>query len=122
MRISLFHLPSFFPQLHDSEYEFYQNMLLETDKAEEYGFHSVWFAEHHFYHYGGHIPSVPVLGTAVAQRTTHIRIGSGIALLDRASVFLPGQVPHGHRSASPAQAGPEAAARVCGVYLHPGVF
>lgn len=81
MRISLFHLPSFFPQLHDSEYEFYQNMLLETDKAEEYGFHSVWFAEHHFYHYGGHIPSVPVLGTAVAQRTTNIRIGSGIALL-----------------------------------------
>ena len=81
MRISLFHLPSFFPQLHDSEYEFYQNILLETDKAEEYGFHSVWFAEHHFYHYGGHIPSVPVLGTAVAQRTTNIRIGSGIALL-----------------------------------------
>ena len=56
-------------------------MLLETDKAEECGFHSVWFAEHHFYNYGGHIPSVPVLGTAVAQRTKRIRIGSGIALL-----------------------------------------
>lgn len=81
MKISLFHLPSFFPEFHASEYEFYQNILLETDKAEEYGFHSVWFAEHHFYHYGGHIPSVPVLGAAVAQRTKNIRIGSGIALL-----------------------------------------
>lgn len=81
MKISLFHLPSFFPEFHDSDYEFYQNILLETDKAEEYGFHSVWFAEHHFYNYGGHIPSVPVLGTAVAQRTKNIRIGSGIALL-----------------------------------------
>ncbi len=81
MKISLFHLPSFFPDLHESESAFYQNMLLETDKAEEYAFHSVWFAEHHFYNYGGHLPSVPVLGTAVAQRTKNIRIGSGIALL-----------------------------------------
>ena len=40
-------------------------MLAETDKADAYGFHSAWFAEHHFHPYGGHIPSVPVLGAAV---------------------------------------------------------
>jgi natural product biosynthesis luciferase-like monooxygenase protein len=56
-------------------------MLVETDRAEALGFHSVWFAEHHFHHYGGHIPSVPVLGAAVAQRTKNLRIGSGIVLL-----------------------------------------
>jgi natural product biosynthesis luciferase-like monooxygenase protein len=81
MRFSLFHLTSFFPQFHTSEQQFYQNLLIETDRAEALGFHSVWFAEHHFHNYGGHIPSVPVLGTAVAQRTKHIRIGSGITLI-----------------------------------------
>ena len=81
MKFSLFHLPSFFPQFHASEERFYQDMLVETDRAEAYGFHSVWFAEHHFHNYGGHIPSVPVLGAAVAQRTKKLRIGSGIVLL-----------------------------------------
>jgi natural product biosynthesis luciferase-like monooxygenase protein len=81
MRISLFHLPSFFPQFHASEAQFYQDMLTETDRAEAAGFHSVWLAEHHFHNYGGHIPSVPVLGAAIAQRTKNIRIGSGITLL-----------------------------------------
>ena len=81
MRISLFHLPSFFPEFHASDEQFYLDMLTETDRAEALGFHSVWFAEHHFYNYGGHLPSVPVIGAAVAQRTKNIRIGSGIALL-----------------------------------------
>jgi natural product biosynthesis luciferase-like monooxygenase protein len=81
MKFSLFHLPTFFPQFHASEAQFYQDMLSETDRAEALGFHAVWFAEHHFHHYGGHLPSVPVLGAAVAQRTKRMRIGSGIALL-----------------------------------------
>jgi natural product biosynthesis luciferase-like monooxygenase protein len=81
MHFSLFHLPTFFPQFHASEAQFYQDMLAETDRAEALGFHAVWFAEHHFHHYGGHLPSMPVLGAAVAQRTKRLRIGSGIALL-----------------------------------------
>ncbi len=81
MRFSLFHLPSFFPEHHQSEAQFYQDMLTESDRAEAYGFHSVWFAEHHFHNYGGHIPSVPVLASAVAQRTKNIRLGSGICLI-----------------------------------------
>ena len=55
MRISLFHLPSFFPEFHASDEQFYLDMLTETDRAEAFGFHSVWFAEHHFYNYGGHL-------------------------------------------------------------------
>lgn len=81
MKFSLFHLPSFFPELHSSEARFYADMLEETDRADALGFHCVWFAEHHFFNYGGHIPSVPVIGAAAAQRTRRIRIGSGIALL-----------------------------------------
>jgi natural product biosynthesis luciferase-like monooxygenase protein len=81
VKFSLFHLPTFFPQFHASEAQFYQDMLEETDRAEALGFYGVWLAEHHFYTYGGHIPSVPVLGAAIAQRTKRLRIGSGIALL-----------------------------------------
>jgi natural product biosynthesis luciferase-like monooxygenase protein len=81
MKFSLFHLPTFCPPFHTSEAQFYQDMLTETDRAEALGFHAVWAAEHHFYNYGGHIPSVPVLGAAVAQRTKRLRIGSGIVLL-----------------------------------------
>ena len=81
MKFSLFHLPTFFPDFHASEAQFYEDMLLETDRADALGFHSVWFAEHHFYNYGGHIPSIAVLGAAAAQRTKQIRIGSGIVLI-----------------------------------------
>jgi alkanesulfonate monooxygenase SsuD/methylene tetrahydromethanopterin reductase-like flavin-dependent oxidoreductase (luciferase family) len=45
MKFSLFHLPTFFPQFHTSEAQFYQDMLSETDRAEALGFHAVWFAE-----------------------------------------------------------------------------
>jgi hypothetical protein len=34
MRLSLFHLPTFFPQFHASEAQFYQDLLVETDRAE----------------------------------------------------------------------------------------
>lgn len=81
MKFSLVHLPSFFPEFHPSDRAFYERMLEESDRAEALGFHGVWFAEHHFFNYGGHIPSVPVIGAAVAQRTTRIRIGSSVALL-----------------------------------------
>jgi natural product biosynthesis luciferase-like monooxygenase protein len=80
VKFSWFHLPTFCRDLHGSESQFYQDMLEETDRAEALGFHAVWCAEHHFYDYGGHIPSVPVLGSAIAQRTKRLRIGSGIAL------------------------------------------
>jgi natural product biosynthesis luciferase-like monooxygenase protein len=81
MKFSLFHLPTFFPEFHQTEARFYHEMLEQTDLADALGFHGVWFAEHHFFNYGGHIPSVPVLGAAVAQRTKRIRIGSGITLI-----------------------------------------
>jgi len=81
MKFSLFHLPTFFPEYHGSEAQFYEDMLAETELAEKLGFHAVWFAEHHFHRYGGHLPSVPVIGAAAAQRTRRLRIGSGIVLL-----------------------------------------
>jgi natural product biosynthesis luciferase-like monooxygenase protein len=81
MKFSLLHLPTFYPEVHHSDAQFYQNILEQCDRAEQLGFHSVWFAEHHFHPYGGHVSSVPVLATAVAMRTKRIRLGSGICLI-----------------------------------------
>lgn len=81
MKFSLIHLPTFYPEVHHSDAQFYQYILEQSDRAELHGFHSVWFAEHHFHTYGGHIPSVPILATAVAMRTKRVRLGSGICLI-----------------------------------------
>lgn len=81
MKFSIFYLPTYFPEVHGSVQNFYNDILEEIVFAEQIGFHSVWFAEHHFYAYGGVIPSVPMLGLAAAMKTSKIRIGSGVALL-----------------------------------------
>ena len=49
--------------------------------GEELGFDSVWLAEHHFHSFGGILSSPPVIGGAIAQRTTKIRIGTAVTLL-----------------------------------------
>jgi natural product biosynthesis luciferase-like monooxygenase protein len=48
--------------------------------AEELGFDAVWLAEHHFSDYGV-APSTAVLAAAIATRTEHIRIGTGVLVL-----------------------------------------
>ena len=77
MKISLFHLPSFFPEVHHSDAQFYQDMLAETDIAESLGFHSVWFAEHHFSRYSLGSSSL-VIASSIAARTTKIRLGTAV--------------------------------------------
>jgi alkanesulfonate monooxygenase SsuD/methylene tetrahydromethanopterin reductase-like flavin-dependent oxidoreductase (luciferase family) len=47
--------------------------------AEEAGFDSVWLSEHHGAA-DGYLPSLPVLGAAIAAVTTRIRIGFGVVL------------------------------------------
>lgn len=58
----------------------YRAVIEQAVAAEELGFDAVWLAEHHFTEYGV-VPSVPVLGTAIAEHTSQIRIGSAIAVL-----------------------------------------
>jgi natural product biosynthesis luciferase-like monooxygenase protein len=80
MRISLIYLPTFRSQRTTSQ-QLYRDILDEVDFADRNGFDAVWFAEHHFFPYGGIIPSVPVLAAAAAERTRRIRLGSGVELI-----------------------------------------
>jgi natural product biosynthesis luciferase-like monooxygenase protein len=53
----------------------------QTAYGEQLGFNSVWLAEHHFHSFGGIFASPPVIGSAIAQRTSRIRIGTAVILL-----------------------------------------
>jgi natural product biosynthesis luciferase-like monooxygenase protein len=49
-------------------------------RAEDYGFDSVWPAEHHFREYG-HCPTPALTLAAIANRTKKIRLGTGVVVL-----------------------------------------
>ena len=63
-----------------TEQAVYDSALEQMLAAEPLGYHSVWFAEHHFNDYGL-CPAPPVLAAFVAARTTTIRLGMGVSLL-----------------------------------------
>jgi alkanesulfonate monooxygenase SsuD/methylene tetrahydromethanopterin reductase-like flavin-dependent oxidoreductase (luciferase family) len=58
----------------------YDEMIEQTVYAEELGFESAWWTEHHRSTYGV-VPRPPVLMAAVAERTSKIRLGIGVAIL-----------------------------------------
>jgi natural product biosynthesis luciferase-like monooxygenase protein len=58
----------------------YSEMLQQAELAEALGFDAVWLAEHHGSNYGV-VPAPYVMGTAIAQRTERIRIGTMVSIL-----------------------------------------
>jgi natural product biosynthesis luciferase-like monooxygenase protein len=81
MKFSLFYLTSYVEEVHGSVRGLYDGILEQVDEAERMGLESVWLAEHHFFDYGGHVPSIPVLGATIAARTKKLKIASGIAMI-----------------------------------------
>jgi natural product biosynthesis luciferase-like monooxygenase protein len=77
MKFSLLYLPAYDPATHGSEREMYEQIFDEVDFAEREGFHRVWVAEHHAGGYGGQLPCVAVMLSALAQRTRRIGLASG---------------------------------------------
>jgi natural product biosynthesis luciferase-like monooxygenase protein len=81
MKVSLFFLPTYLKEVHGPAANLYRDILEEIDFAEQAGFHAVWFAEHHFFAYGGAIPSAILLATASAARTRRLRVATGVVQL-----------------------------------------
>lgn len=81
MRYGLFYLPSSLPSTGPESAERFRTIVDQVSFGEEIGFDSVWLAEHHFHPFAGFFSSPPVIGAAIAQRTTRMRIGTAVILL-----------------------------------------
>jgi natural product biosynthesis luciferase-like monooxygenase protein len=81
MRFGIFFLPALSAADRAGGASRLHTLLEQTAFGEELGFDSVWLAEHHFHSFGGFLSSPPVIATAIAQRTSRIRIGTAVTLL-----------------------------------------
>jgi len=81
MRYGIFFLPSLTGADHANGGDRLHSIVEQAAYGEELGFNSVWLAEHHFHSFGGILSSPPVIGAAIAQRTSKIRIGTAVTLL-----------------------------------------
>ncbi len=59
--------------------DLYQGTLRQIERAEELGFNTVWFTEHHFTD-DGYLPSLMPMAAAVAARTSRIQVGTYVLL------------------------------------------
>jgi len=81
MKFGAHFLPTYVPELDGPLTEFYRRMFEQIEELERLGFDRAWVTEHHFGDYGGAIPHPPTFLSAVACRTSRIRLGVAIAVL-----------------------------------------
>ncbi len=81
MQFGIFYLPSLTDGGRANAATRFHSIVEQAAYAEQLGFDSIWLAEHHFHSFGGFLLSPPVIGAAISQRTSKIRIGSAVTLL-----------------------------------------
>ncbi len=81
MEFSLFALPTYFKETDGPPGPYFRRLVDFLVSAEDLGYDAIWANEHHFHPYGGLIPSPAVLLSAVAQRTTRMRLGTSVVVL-----------------------------------------
>ena len=79
MKFGILYNTDYYPEAHGSASQYYGQILEQTEFAEELGFESVWFGEHHYSGYS--FGSPPVIAMAAAARTRRIRLGTGVSLI-----------------------------------------
>ena len=81
MKFGAHFLPAYMPELDGPVSQFYQRMFQQIESLERLGFDRVWVTEHHFGDYGGSIPHPPTFLSAIACKTSRIRLGVAVAVL-----------------------------------------
>jgi alkanesulfonate monooxygenase SsuD/methylene tetrahydromethanopterin reductase-like flavin-dependent oxidoreductase (luciferase family) len=74
-------LPTYSPELDGPVPDYYQRLFEQITEFEKLGFDQAWVTEHHFGGYGGILPHPPTFLSAVACKTTRIRLGVAVAVL-----------------------------------------
>jgi alkanesulfonate monooxygenase SsuD/methylene tetrahydromethanopterin reductase-like flavin-dependent oxidoreductase (luciferase family) len=75
-----FGVQNLFPAESDGDHRVMLDTLEEIRLADELGYDSAWLTEHHFSRYGI-LGSPLLLGAAIAETTTRIRIGTAVVVL-----------------------------------------
>ena len=79
MKFGILYNTDYYPDVHGSASDYYNQILEQVQLEEELGFESVWFGEHHYSGYS--FGSPPVIAMAAANRTKRIRLGTGVSLI-----------------------------------------
>jgi len=80
MRYSIFSVNDHHPRLARTVPQLYRHVMRSCELAETLGYDTFFCAEHHFHEYGV-VPDPAVMLSALAQRTTKIRLGTAISIL-----------------------------------------
>jgi alkanesulfonate monooxygenase SsuD/methylene tetrahydromethanopterin reductase-like flavin-dependent oxidoreductase (luciferase family) len=80
MKFGIFIFGDNHPDLGRSNQKYFEEVLTIGEWAEELGFDSFWFGEHHFFWHGTCV-SPPALIAALGQRTKTIRLGPAVSVL-----------------------------------------
>ncbi len=81
MKFGIHILPTYMPNVEGPLPDFYRQMFDQIVEVEKLGFDQAWITEHHFGGYGGTLPHPPTFLSAVACKTTRIRLGVAVAVL-----------------------------------------
>lgn len=80
MRHSIFSVQDHYPGRERDVATLYREILAQGELAERLGYDAFFVAEHHFHEYGV-VPNPAVMLTALAQRTSRLRLGTAISIL-----------------------------------------
>lgn len=81
MQVGIFSVADHYPsELARSSSEFFNELISQAVEADRLGFHSFWLAEHHFHEYGA-VPRPALVLSAIAAKTSRIRLGPAVAIL-----------------------------------------
>jgi alkanesulfonate monooxygenase SsuD/methylene tetrahydromethanopterin reductase-like flavin-dependent oxidoreductase (luciferase family) len=80
MRFSILTLGDNYEELRSHE-RFYREVIEEAEYAEELGYEGFWVGEHHFQASYRVFPSPQMVLAAIAERTTTLRLGTGVNVL-----------------------------------------